>query len=102
MVLSVAVVAIWQYLFPPPQVRRQPVPSTSAAAPAGNTASQPGAETPVAPAPGAGGGASGGSSAAAAAPAPAPPAAAAVEPRPPIAAAPAAPRALQRAHPAPL
>jgi YidC/Oxa1 family membrane protein insertase len=86
-VLSVAVVAIWQYLFPPPQVRRQPVPSTSAAAPAGSTASQPGAEAPVASAPGPGGGTSGGNLSPAAAPAaPAAPAAAAVETGPPIAA----------------
>lgn len=83
-VLSVAVVAIWQYLFPPPQARRQPVPSTSAAAPAGSTASQPGTEAPVASAPGPGGGTSGGNLSPAAAPAA--PAAAAGETGPPIAA----------------
>ena len=80
-VLSVAVVAIWQSLFPP-QVKRQPVPSTSAASPAGSTASQPGAQTPVAPASGAAGGTSGGNPSAAAAA----PVAAAVETGPPIAA----------------
>jgi YidC/Oxa1 family membrane protein insertase len=83
-VLSVAVVAIWQYLFPPPQVKRQPVPSTSAASPAGSTASQPGAETPVAPASGAAGATSGANPSPAAAPAA--PVAAAVETGPPIAA----------------
>jgi YidC/Oxa1 family membrane protein insertase len=83
-VLSVAVVAAWQYLFPPPQIKRQPVPSTSAAAPAGGAASQPGAATPVAPASGPAGGTSGATPAAPAAPVA--PAVAAVETGPPIAA----------------
>jgi len=83
-VLSVAVLAIWQYLVPQPQVKRQPVPSTSAASPAGSTAGRPGAETPVAPGPGPGGGTSGGNPSPAAAPAA--PAAAAVETGPPVAA----------------
>jgi len=81
-VLSVAVVAIWQYLFPAPQLKRQPVPSTAAASPAGSTSSQPGAGIPPASAPGAAAGTSGGPS-----PSPATPAAAAaVETGPPIAA----------------
>lgn len=83
-VLSVAVVAAWQYLFPPPQIKRQPVPATSAAAPAGGAASQPGAATPVAPASGPAGGTSGANPAAPAAPVA--PAVAAVETGPPIAA----------------
>jgi len=55
-VLSVAIVAAWQFFFPPPQVRRQPVPlaspasPTAATSPSGSTASQPAAETPGAPA----------------------------------------------------
>jgi YidC/Oxa1 family membrane protein insertase len=81
-VLSVAVVAIWQYLFPAPQLKRQPVPSTTAASPAGSASSQPGAGTPPASAPGAAAGTSGGPSPSPAAPA----AAAAVETGPPIAA----------------
>jgi YidC/Oxa1 family membrane protein insertase len=83
-VLSVAVVAIWQYLFPPPQIKRQPVPATSAAAPAGGAASQPGAAAPVAPASGPAGGTSGATPAAPATPVA--PAVAAVETGPPIAA----------------
>jgi YidC/Oxa1 family membrane protein insertase len=81
-VLSVAIVAIWQYLFPPPQVRRLPVPSASAASPSGSTAGQPAAETPpVAAAPGPGSGSGGGHPPAP----PAPPGPAAVETGPPIA-----------------
>jgi YidC/Oxa1 family membrane protein insertase len=79
-VLSVAIVAAWQYLFPPPQVRHQPVPSAAAASPSGSTAGQPAAETsPVTSAPGPGSASGGGQSP------PAPPAAAAVETGPPIA-----------------
>jgi len=61
-VLSIAVVAIWQYLFPPPQIRRlPPVPASPAATSA--TAEAPGAPaagTPAAPGGGSGAPASGG------------------------------------------
>jgi YidC/Oxa1 family membrane protein insertase len=84
-VLSVAIVAAWQYFFPLPQVQRQPVPLSSPASPAapaspmGGTAAQPAAGAPVAPAATAAPG--GGSPAAAVAPAAAVP-----ETGPPIAA----------------
>ncbi|HLX07203.1 MAG TPA: membrane protein insertase YidC [Thermoanaerobaculia bacterium] len=79
-VLSIAVMAIWQYLFPPPRVTRQPAVATTAApAVSGSAAVQPGAEPPSAPGgPGAGGTAAGRTAAA--------PAAGAAASGPPIAA----------------